>query len=235
VCPLFHILFALYIGTDIYFQFHKSHSYLLSISQISFISTSNFTNLIHIYFQYHKKLFNLLPKKLSMNPFDIEAYFQKRDIEDTYIVNRFIQRQKNLEEGSASRTRKYFNRDHAAANQRLIDDYFSNEPTYDDAMFRRRYRMQKHVFLRIVGDLSSSDNYFTQRVDAVNKEGISPLAKCTTTMRMLAYGVAADAVDEYIKIGSSTALECLLRFCKGIIRYKRCSYNWSVLESTNPR
>ncbi|CAM8883149.1 unnamed protein product [Rhodiola kirilowii] len=28
-------------------------------------------------------------------------------------------------------------------------------------MFRRRYRMQKHVFLRIVGDLSSSDNYFT--------------------------------------------------------------------------
>ena len=85
-----------------------------------------------------------------MDPFDIEAYFQKRDIEDTYIVNRFIQRRKNLEEGSASRTRKYFNRDHTAANQRLIDDYFANEPTYDDAMFRRRYRMQKHVFLRIV-------------------------------------------------------------------------------------
>jgi len=111
-----------------------------------------------------------------MDPFDIEAYFQKRDIEDTYIVNRFIQCRKKLEEGSASRTRKYFNRDHAAANQRLIDDYFANEPTYDDA---------------------SSDNYFTQRVDATNKEGISPLAKCTTTMRMLAYGVAVDAVDEY--------------------------------------
>jgi len=126
--------------------------------------------------------------------------------------------EKKLEEGGASRTRKYFNRDHAAANQRLIDDYFANEPTYDDAMFRRRYRMQKHVFLQIVGDLSSSDNYFTHRVDAANKGGISPLAKCTTAMRMLAYGVAADAVDEYIKIGSSTSLECLLRFCKGIIR-----------------
>lgn len=34
-------------------------------------------------------------------------------------------------------------------------------------------------------------------------------------MRMLAYGVAADAVDEYIKIGSGTTLECLLGFCKG--------------------
>ncbi|CAL9223140.1 unnamed protein product [Arabidopsis halleri] len=85
-------------------------------------------------------------------------------------------------------------------------------------MFRRRFRMRKHVFLRIVEDLSRSDNYFTQRVDALNKEGVSPLAKCTTAMRMLAYGMAADAVDEYIKIGGSTVLECLRRFCKGIIQ-----------------
>ena len=96
-----------------------------------------------------------------MNPFDMEAYFQKRDVEDTYIVNRFIQRRKKIEEDSGSRRRKYLNRDHAATNQRLIDDYFAKEPTYDDAMFRRRYRIQKHVFLRIVRDLSSSDNYFT--------------------------------------------------------------------------
>uniref|UniRef100_A0A0D3AAC7 DDE Tnp4 domain-containing protein n=1 Tax=Brassica oleracea var. oleracea TaxID=109376 RepID=A0A0D3AAC7_BRAOL len=78
--------------------------------------------------------------------------------------------------------------------------------------------MRKHVFLRIVGDLSRSDDYYTQRYDAANKEGISPLAKCTTAMRMLAYGMAVDAVDEYIKIGGTTALECLRRFCKGIIQ-----------------
>ncbi|XP_039686192.1 uncharacterized protein [Medicago truncatula] len=108
-----------------------------------------------------------------MDPFDIEAYFQKRDVEDTYIVNRFIQRRKKIEEGSGSHSRKYLNRDHAAANQRLIDDYFANEPTYDVAMFRRRYRMQKHVFLRIVRELSISHNYFTQQVDSANKKGIS--------------------------------------------------------------
>ncbi|PNX73415.1 ribosomal protein [Trifolium pratense] len=150
--------------------------------------------------------------------FDIAAYKQRREIEDTYILNRFRERRQKILEDKVPRTRKYLNRDHAAANQILIDDYFSNEPTYDDAMFRRRYRMQKHVFLRIVGDLSSSDNYFTQRVDAANKEGISPLAKCTTAMRMLAYGMAADTVDEYIKIGGTTALECLRKLCKGIIR-----------------
>ncbi|XP_058772023.1 uncharacterized protein LOC131645841 [Vicia villosa] len=141
----------------------------------------------------------------------LEAYNQNREIEENYIVNRFRERRNKISEDNAPRSRKYLNRDHAAANQRLIDDYFANEPTYGDAMFRRRYRMKKNVFLRIVGDLSSSDNYFTQRVDAANKEGISPLAKCTTAMRMLAYGVAADAVDEYIKIVGTTALELYLR------------------------
>ena len=78
--------------------------------------------------------------------------------------------------------------------------------------------MQKPLFLRIVGDLSNNDVYFKQRFDAAKKEGISPLAKCTTAMRMLAYGLSADAVDEYIKIGGTTALECLRKFCKGIIQ-----------------
>ena len=35
---------------------------------------------------------------------------------------------------------------------------------------------------------------------------------------MLAYGMETDAVDEYIKFGGTTALECLRSFCKGIIQ-----------------
>uniref|UniRef100_A0A0D3A5K6 Myb-like domain-containing protein n=1 Tax=Brassica oleracea var. oleracea TaxID=109376 RepID=A0A0D3A5K6_BRAOL len=141
----------------------------------------------------------------SVRPMGRDATKKKSEIEERYIVNRFRERRKKFVEEQTPRSkRKYFKRDHVAANQRLIDDYFANQPTYDDAIFRRRFRMRKHVFLRIVGDLSSNDNYFTQRVDAANKEGISPLAKCTTAMRMLAYGVATDAVDEYIKIGGNT-------------------------------
>src|ERR1044072_8957116 len=176
--------------------------------------------------QYHK---SHITKKISMDPseipFDIEAYKRQSEIEERYITNRFRERRNQIEEGYTPRAkRKYFNRDHAAAHQRPIDDYIADQPTYDDAMFRRRFRMRKHVFLRIVGDLSTSDNYSTQRVDAANKEGISPIAKCSTAMRMLAYGVAADAVDEYIKIGGTTALECLRRFCKGIIRLYEQQY-----------
>ncbi|CAA7017717.1 unnamed protein product [Microthlaspi erraticum] len=142
----------------------------------------------------------------SQYPFDVEAYKKQCEIEERYVLNRFKERRKKIEADYRPRgERKYVKRDHATANQRLIDNYFANQPTYDDAMFRRRFRMQKHVFLRIVWDLSSTDNYFTQRFDAANKEGISPLAKCTTAMRMLAYG-------------TTTTLECLRRFCKRIIQ-----------------
>ena len=34
---------------------------------------------------------------------------------------------------------------------------------------------------------------------------------------MLAYGSAADSIDEYLKLARSTALECLEKFCEGII------------------
>ena len=36
-------------------------------------------------------------------------------------------------------------------------------------------------------------------------------------MRMLAYGVSADAVDDYVRIGESTAIECLKKFVTGVI------------------
>ena len=46
--------------------------------------------------------------------------------------------------------------------------------------------------------------------------GISPLQKCTAAIRILAYGSPADSVDDYVRIGECTILECLDRFVKGI-------------------
>ncbi|XP_057452643.1 uncharacterized protein LOC130744479 [Lotus japonicus] len=52
-------------------------------------------------------------------------------------------------------------------------------------------------------------------VDAVGRQGLSPLQKCTAAIRMLAYGSPADSVDEYVRIGESTAIECLKNFVEG--------------------
>ncbi|XP_033140542.1 putative nuclease HARBI1 [Brassica rapa] len=47
--------------------------------------------------------------------------------------------------------------------------------------------------------------------------GLSSLQKVTAVFRMLAYGLSADATDEYVKIGESTAIESMKRFCRAII------------------
>ncbi|XP_020964109.1 uncharacterized protein LOC107648299 [Arachis ipaensis] len=62
-------------------------------------------------------------------------------------------------------------------------------------------------------------DYFADepRVDATGRRGLSPLKKCTTAIRMLAYGVAADAVDDYVRISESTTIECLENFFEAVI------------------
>ncbi|XP_057247758.1 uncharacterized protein LOC130589988 [Beta vulgaris subsp. vulgaris] len=80
--------------------------------------------------------------------------------------------------------------------------------------------MHKHIFLRIVeGVTTEDDGFFTQKPDAIGRIGASALQKCTTVIRMLAYGSSSDAVDEYLKIASSTARECLLHFVEGVARF----------------
>ena len=72
--------------------------------------------------------------------------------------------------------------------------------------------MRRHVFLCIVEALSTVDPYFQQRYDALGKKGLSLLKKYTAAMRMLAYGVSNDTVDDYVRIGESTGIECLYKF-----------------------
>ncbi|XP_072064342.1 uncharacterized protein [Arachis hypogaea] len=126
--------------------------------------------------------------------------------------------------------RRWINRDREAGHDRLFQDYFADEPMYNADIFRRRFRMRRDVFLRIVDALSNVYPYFQQRVDATGRRGLSPLQKCTAVIRMLAYGVAADAVDDYVRIGESTTIECLEKFVEGVISVFQDEY----LRKPNP-
>ncbi|KAL6553425.1 hypothetical protein OROGR_007267 [Orobanche gracilis] len=99
---------------------------------------------------------------------------------------------------------------------KLVEDYFSENPVYTDTQFRRRFRMRKHVFLRIVESLGNHDEYFQMSTDATGRSSLSPLQKCTAAIRMLSYGAPADFMDEYIRIGETTSNLCLEKFVKGI-------------------
>ncbi|XP_057447104.1 uncharacterized protein LOC130740099 [Lotus japonicus] len=128
----------------------------------------------------------------------------------------YQQQQQHANTVRPKKTRRVIKRDREAGNERLMKDYFSENPVYTEELFRRRFRMRKHVFLRIVEALGSYNPYFLMSVDAVGRQGLSPLQKCTAAIRMLAYGSPADSVDEYVRIGESTAIECLKNFVEGV-------------------
>jgi hypothetical protein len=102
-------------------------------------------------------------------------------------------------------------------DERLRNDYFSRNPPYSAKKIRRRFRMNKHLILRIVQKLGTWSSYFTARVDGLSCSSHSPLQKCRAAIRQLARGSAADDLDEYLKIGDSTAMECMKKFAEGII------------------
>ncbi|XP_062188824.1 uncharacterized protein LOC133892101 [Phragmites australis] len=116
-----------------------------------------------------------------------------------------------------SGSRRFIGRNHEQGHQQLVADFFSEDPVCNDQLFRTRYRMRRPLFLRIVHALGEWSPYFTRRRDGFYRQGLSPLQKCTAAIRMLSRGSLADAVDEYVQIGESTAMECLERFTEGVI------------------
>jgi hypothetical protein len=104
-----------------------------------------------------------------------------------------------MEVGPSRRSRKYINRNREGAHEQLVAAYFPEDPLYSDAMFLRRFRMRRHVFMRIVEALGQWSPYFTLRSDCTGRIGLSPLQKCTAAIRMLAYGTVADMLDEYLR------------------------------------
>jgi hypothetical protein len=77
--------------------------------------------------------------------------------------------------------------------------------------------MHPHVFLRLVQAVENVDPYFQFKYDVAGRAELSALQKCVAAIRILAYGLLADAVDEYVRIGESTAREALQHFCVAII------------------
>ena len=77
--------------------------------------------------------------------------------------------------------------------------------------------MSKSLFLWIVAAVESHDDYFRQKPNAVGALGGSPTQKSIDAVRMLAYGVSANFLDDYVRLGESTIIECLKHFVKAVV------------------
>ena len=71
--------------------------------------------------------------------------------------------------------RAVIDRDHVTTHQRLYDDYFAPDPRFPANMFRRRFRMRRELFMRIVDALDRRYLYFRFRHDAAGRPGHTPI------------------------------------------------------------
>ena len=114
-------------------------------------------------------------------------------------------------------SRQYRYRDRVSGHSRMLNDYFVENPVYDETLFRRRFRLSRPLFLRILLTLQQHNDYFVLRRNAANTVGLSGEQKMTAALRMLAYGMSTDSLDEYVRIGETTTIECVKRFCQGVV------------------
>uniref|UniRef100_A0A453G4W6 Uncharacterized protein n=1 Tax=Aegilops tauschii subsp. strangulata TaxID=200361 RepID=A0A453G4W6_AEGTS len=67
----------------------------------------------------------------------------------------------------------------------LMQDYFTENPTYRPHLFRRRYRMRRSLFVKIVQACEADCRYFTQTRNAAGLKGFSAYQKISAAMRVI--------------------------------------------------
>ena len=86
------------------------------------------------------------------------------NIKATELVREFVENelmQNNVAEPSSKRPRgPSKDRRREEGHDKLVADYFSDNPVYDDGDFSRQFRMSRRLFLRIVADLERELDYF---------------------------------------------------------------------------
>ena len=77
--------------------------------------------------------------------------------------------------------------------------------------------MGRDMFTDICRDVEAANEYFKLGYDATKQPGFHPIQKVTAAVRVLAYGGAADSLDEYIRMGESTVIETVNHFTRTIV------------------
>ncbi|KAI4969990.1 hypothetical protein ZWY2020_000904 [Hordeum vulgare] len=133
------------------------------------------------------------------------------------MVHDHIQRQLPRYRGSLPCPASNLNRNRERGQALLYADYFANAPLFKPDKFCRRFRMARHVFNRIREGVVAHDPYFQCKMHALGKLGFSYYQKCTAAVRMLAYGIPDDLVDEYVCMSETTCLMSMYKFCQAVI------------------
>ena len=77
--------------------------------------------------------------------------------------------------------------------------------------------MRCSLFLRIVFEVENHEQFFVQGRNAAGTPGFIAFQKIIVAIRMLAYGVTGDYVDEYLRISETTTMMSLKLFAQAVV------------------
>lgn len=124
---------------------------------------------------------------------EMSVYHQIQDLLDCTSKEEIENRGRG---GSVCGKAANLDRDHAQAAMRLKRKYICETPTYDDATFKRRYRVSRKIFARVFSVVLENGDYFVQKRYACGRLEICSDLKGSAAFWILAYGISFDAVDK---------------------------------------
>nr|GEX90240.1 reverse transcriptase domain-containing protein [Tanacetum cinerariifolium] len=160
----------------------------------------------------------------ATNPNDIEEERQPNSFDvdeesDVYFLQQAYQYHETLveDENRPVLTRNPIYCDREGAGDRLMGDYFDEPCKYPLYYFRRRYRMSRKLFLKIVEGISTYEadplpkhfKFFKIRADCTGRMSLSVIMKYTAAIRQLAYDTTPDAFDEYLQMSANNDINVL--------------------------
>jgi hypothetical protein len=134
-------------------------------------------------------------------------------------IARVILEQRRQERGEghgapARKRRAFISWNHARARDAVQEDYWAPLPRFNDRMFERVFRVSRRIAEELLNTCAMADPFFRQTIDCTGKVCICPKVKLLMALKILAYGVAPTAFQDYFQMGITTAHVCLKKFCK---------------------
>ena len=150
-------------------------------------------------------------------PFDSSSFEDELELTLAIAIEELNNERASTSRCRSIQPRRFIWRNPLQGHNRLFHDYFTETAVYPPNVFRRRFPMSRSLFLRIHSRVEATEPYFVQKRNAANILRLSSLQKMSAAIRILAYGVSADFMDEYLRIGVTTVIKSLKKFVKAVV------------------
>jgi hypothetical protein len=84
--------------------------------------------------------------------------------------------------------------------------------------------MRHPLFLCIVSEVENHEQFFVQGINVTGTLGFTTCQKITAAIKMLAYEVTGDYMDEYLRILETTAMMSLKLFAQAVVSFYSDTY-----------